>query len=130
MLAHLPSLVVALTVFLLFGTVFMVGRARVRHGIKAPATSGHPDFDRVFRVQMNTLENAVAFLPSLWLATTYGSHAIAGIAGLVWVLARVWYAVTYAQDAAKRGPAFLVSMVALAVVLGTGVFGLLRAMIG
>jgi hypothetical protein len=59
---HLPVLVVLLNVLLLFATGLVVAGARGRHGVKAPATTGHPDFERAFRVQMNTLEHTVVFL--------------------------------------------------------------------
>ena len=65
---HLPVLVVLLNVLLLFATGLVVAGARGRYGLKAPATTGHPGFERAFRVQMNTLEHTVVFLPTLWLA--------------------------------------------------------------
>lgn len=130
MAAHLPALVVALTVLLLVLVTWMVGRARGRHGIKAPATTGHPDFERVFRMQMNTVESTVAFLPCLWLATQYFSPLFAGITGLVWVAARVWYAVAYAEAANKRGMAFMIAAAAAGALLAVGLWGLARALFG
>ncbi|HEY1589317.1 MAG TPA: MAPEG family protein, partial [Rhodanobacter sp.] len=94
-MTHLPALVTLLTVLLLLGTMWVVGRARDKYGIKAPAVSGDPAFERAYRVQMNTLENTVMFLPVLWLAATYGFSGWAGIAGLVWLVGRVWYALAY-----------------------------------
>lgn len=129
MIQHLPAIVVLLTVLLLFGTVWATGHARGKYGIKAPAVTGHPAFERAMRVQMNTLEATVMFLPSLWLAVQYGFVLWAGVAGLVWVLGRIWYAVAYLQDAGKRGPGFMVSMVAWAVVLALGAWGLGRALL-
>ena len=69
-MTQLPALVTLLTILLLFGTTVMTGRARGKYGIKAPATSGHPLYERAYRVQMNTIENSVLFLPTLWLAAT------------------------------------------------------------
>ena len=130
MATHLPALVVALTVLLLVLATWMVGRARSRYGVKAPATTGHADFERVFRMQMNTVESTVAFLPCLWLATQYFSPLFAGIAGLVWVAARVWYAFAYAQAANKRGAAFIIAAAAAGALLAAGLWGLLRALFG
>ena len=127
-MTHLPALVTLLTVLLLFGTMFVVGRMRMRHGIKAPATSGHPAFDRAYRVQMNTLEGAVMFLPTLWLAATYGFSGWAGIAGLVWVVGRVWYAWSYMKDPASRGPGFAVAMMAWVALLVMAAIGVCRAL--
>ncbi len=124
----LPALVTLLTVLLMLGTMMAVGRARGRYGIIAPAVTGHPAFERAYRVQMNTLEQTLMFLPTLWLAAHYGFTGWAGIAGLVWLVGRVWYAVTYLQDAAKRGPGFAVSLVGLAAVLLMAGVGIGRAM--
>ncbi|CAM5543867.1 MAPEG family protein [Rhodanobacter lindaniclasticus] len=127
-MTQLPALVTLLTVLLLFGTTWLVGRARGKYAIKAPATSGHPLFERAYRVQMNTLEQTVMFLPTLWLAATYGFNGWAGIAGLVWLLGRVWYAVAYMNDPAKRGPGFgLASLGWLALLVMTAI-GVVRAM--
>lgn len=114
MLPFWPSVVTLLIVLLLFANGLMVGRARERYGIKAPATSGHEAFERVFRVQMNTQESALMVLPTLWIAAWYGNPDFAAIAGVAWVLARVWYALAYSRDASKRGPAFSLSMLAFA----------------
>lgn len=128
-MTHLPALVTVLAVLLLFGTMWAVGHARGKYGIKAPATSGDPAFERAYRVQMNTLEQTVMFLPLLWLAANYGFTGWAGVAGLVWIVGRVWYAVAYLADAGKRGPGFAVGMVAWIAVLLMAVFGVGRAML-
>ncbi len=125
----LSALVTLLTVLLLFACAFVVGRARVKYGIKAPAVSGHPAFERAYRVQMNTLEGAVMFLPTLWLATLYGFGGWAGGAGLVWIVGRVWYALAYVRDAASRGPGFVLGMLAWLVLLLMAVYGVGRAML-
>lgn len=122
----LPALVTVLTVLLLIGTAMLVGHARGKHGIKAPATTGNPDFERVFRVQMNTQEATLAFLPTLWVAAHYASALVAGVLGLAWLAARVWYAVAYARDAAKRGPAFGAALLALAGLIVLALVGLAR----
>lgn len=130
MASLLPAFVTLLTVILLIGTAMFVGYARGKYGIKAPATSGHPDFDRAFRVQMNTVENAVVFLPALWVAAHYGSALIAGLIGLAWVAARAWYAIAYARDAARRGPAFGTAVIAVAVLIVLAMVNLGRAAFG
>ena len=129
MFQHLPAVVVLLTVLLQGGTAFVVGRARGLYGVKAPATSGHPQFERAFRVQMNTLEAALMFLPALWLAASYGAPLWTGIAGLVWVFGRVWYAVGYLRDPARREGGFAVSAVGLVATLIIGAIGLGKAML-
>lgn len=127
-MTQLPALVTLLTVLLLFGTMWVVGHARGKYGIKAPATSGHPAFERAYRVQMNTLEQTVMFLPTLWLAANYGFGGWAGIAGLVWLVGRAWYALAYLKDPAKRGPGFALGMLGWIALLVMAGIGVVRAM--
>ncbi len=103
---HLTALTTCLAVAVYFSTGILVARARAQYGIKAPAMTGNPDFERVFRVQMNTLEWMPMFLPALWLFAIYVSDAIAAAIGLVWILGRILYIVSYSKAAEKRGPGF------------------------
>jgi len=105
----------ALMVYLWTG--MRVGRARYKYEVKAPATTGPEAFECVYRAQMNTLEWLPVFLVSMWLfAWLWDSRIAAGI-GLVWVLARIQYAVGYASDPAKRAPGFMVQAIAVMVLL-------------
>lgn len=114
-----PALITLGVVVLLFAVAWNVGRARGKYKVKAPATTGDPAFERAFRVQMNTLESAVAFLPVLWLFAAFVSGLWSAALGAVWLAARVWYAIAYQQDAARRGPAFGLAFLVFAV-LGFG----------
>jgi glutathione S-transferase len=105
-LFHFTGLVTCLAILLYFFTSIRVSKARVTFGIKAPAITGNPDFERVFRVQMNTLEWMPIFLPSLWLFAAYISDGAAAVIGLVWVAGRVLYMTGYSQAASKRGLGF------------------------
>lgn len=129
MIQNLPALVTLLTVLLQFATMWAVGHARGKYRIEAPAVSGHPAFERAYRVQMNTLESTVMFLPALWLAVHYGYVLWAGIAGLVWILGRAWYAWAYLGDAGKRGPGYMVGMVGWAALVVMSALGLGRALL-
>jgi glutathione S-transferase len=113
---HLPALVTVLAVLLYCWTLFAVGRARTTYGIAAPATTGDPAFERLFRVQMNTLEQLVLFLPALWLAATYWNPTWSGLVGVVWLVARILYARAYARGE-RRGVGFVTGLVASAVLL-------------
>jgi glutathione S-transferase len=112
-----PALVAALALLLYVGVFVSVGRARLRYGIKAPAVTGAPEFERVFRVQQNTLEQLVWFIPALWLFALFGSPALAGILGLVWIAARAHYAVSYCRNPESRGPGFVVAFAAAGIML-------------
>lgn len=104
------SAITLLSTLLVWYTSFNVGRARHKYKIQAPAVTGNKVFERIYRVQMNTLESFVIFIPSLWLYAIYMSDKGAGIAGLLWIVGRIWYAESYEKDAKKRGPGFLISM--------------------
>ena len=103
---HFTALVTCLAIALYFFTSVRVAKARAKFGIKAPAITGNDDFERVFRVQMNTLEWMPIFLPSLWLFAIYISDPVAAAIGLVWIAGRALYMTGYSQAANKRGRGF------------------------
>jgi glutathione S-transferase len=116
---HLTALVTCLALLAYFLISFQVGKARQTYGIKAPAVSGNPDFERIYRVQMNTLEWMPVFLPALWLFAIYVSDAIAAALGVVWITGRILYMVGYTEAANKRGPGFgIQALAAIALWLG------------
>jgi glutathione S-transferase len=82
----------------------MVGRARGTYGVEAPATSGNPDFERIFRVHVNTLEALIVFIPAVWIFSLTINYHLGVALGLLFVIARVIYAQGYISAAAKRGP--------------------------
>ena len=119
---HFTAIVTCLAILFYFFTGIQVAKARVAFGIKVPATSGNPDFERVFRVQMNTLEWLPIFLPSLWLFAIYISDPIAAVLGLVWIAGRILYMSGYSQAAEKRGRGFGIQA-ATAMILWAGALG-------
>ena len=110
----LTSLVTLLAVALMFWTAINVGKARAKYEVKAPATSGHEMFDRAYRIQMNTLESAMLLLPSMWIYAGLIGDLGAGVSGGIWITGRIWYALAYQQNPAKRGPGFGISFLAIA----------------
>jgi glutathione S-transferase len=112
---HYTALVTCLAILFYFFTGFQVGRARQTFGIKVPAISGNPDFERIFRVQMNTLEWMPIFLPSLWLFAIYISDGWAAVLGVIWIVGRILFMVGYAEAAEKRDKGFGIQMLACGV---------------
>lgn len=103
---------------------FKVGRARAKYGVDAPSTSGPEGFERAFRVQMNTLEQLVFFLPALWLFAFYMPYPwLLAVFGALWIVGRVLFAIAYYRDAAKRAPGFILAMFAANALLFAGLYG-------
>jgi uncharacterized MAPEG superfamily protein len=102
---------------------------RGKHNIQAPATTGHPEFERAFRVHYNTLESLIVFLPLLWLATAYFRTVgwLPAALGLVYILARVAYMQVYMADPAKRGPAVAIGGLASLGLLILSIIGIVQA---
>lgn len=127
---HWPALVTLAALTLCFGTVAIVGRARSKYRVAAPATSGHEMFERAFRVQMNTLENTVIFLPALWLCALFVGPLVATALGGIWLVGRVWYAVAYLHEPKSRGGGFVLAFVAWAGLMIASTWGVLRGLLG
>jgi uncharacterized membrane protein YecN with MAPEG domain len=90
-----PAFATILSLSVYFSTIANVGRMRYITGIQAPATTGHPDFERAFRLQQNTMEQLVLFLPVLWLFAMFINPQWSLVVGLLWVIGRIVYAVGY-----------------------------------
>lgn len=119
-LIHIVALL-AVIQFFYFGV--KVGRARVQYGIKAPAVTGHEMFERAYRVQMNTLEQLVGFLPALLIAGNYWPQAVIAPIGVVYLVGRALYRQRYMQDPARRAPGFLLTVLATGILLAAGLVG-------
>lgn len=119
---------IAALVFYLITSV-TVARARHRHNVLAPAMSGHPLVERALRVQGNTLEWLVIFLPSLWMFSSYWSPYLGAALGVVWILGRVLYMTGYLTDASKRGPGFSLQALATLILLIGAAAGAVRALL-
>lgn len=125
-----PVLVTLGALLFYFWTGMMVGNARRKYNVPAPATTGNPDFERVFRVQMNTLEWLPMFLVSLWIFATYWDGRVAALIGLIWIVGRYMYAHGYMIEAGQRSMGFLIQALAVAVLFVGGLIGALMALFG
>lgn len=113
----------ALIEYFVFG--WLVGKARVKYAVKAPATSGHEVFDRYFRVQQNTLELLILFVPALWIAAQYWNPLWMAAIGAVYVIGRVLYARGYISDPKARHWGFVLSSVPVIVLILVALAGCL-----
>lgn len=123
------ALVTGLAVLEYLVISFFVGWARGKYEIAAPATTGHPEFERYFRVQQNTVEQLVLFVPSLWLFGYFLGGALAAVIGCFFLLGRILYFRGYVRDAEKRGLGFAIGEIANVVLLIGGVIGAALAVI-
>lgn len=120
--------VIAVLQFFAFGA--LTGRARSQSGLKAPAVTGHEGFERMYRVQMNTLEILIAFLPALFLAAKYWPTPLIAGLGVVYVIGRHLYWRAYVSDPAKRGIGFMMSMLPTLFLLVLALVGIVLSLTG
>jgi hypothetical protein len=120
--------IAAVVQLILFG--LLVGRARRDCAVPAPATSGHPVFERYYRVQMNTVETLIAFLPGLWLAAKYWPPHVVAAIGAVYLIGRVVYLRGYVSQPDKRHVGYLLSIGPTMLLLLGAVLGAIRSLHG
>jgi len=107
--------ILALAQFVLFS--IQVGSMRAKHDVRAPAITGHPDFERMFRIQQNTMEQLVVFIPVLWIFGYLVNPFWGAAIGLVFIIGRFMYRASYLKDPAARGMGFTITFVPTAVML-------------
>ena len=121
-------LMLALVEYFAFGQ--LVGRARSKYQVKAPATAGNPIFERYFRVQQNTLELLIVFLPLLWIAASYWNPIWIAAIGAVFVIGRLLYFRGYVREASQRHIGFQLSSVPIVLLALGSVIGVARTLLG
>ena len=107
----------------------LVGRTRTRYGVQAPATTGNELFERYYRVQVDTNETLIIFLPSLWIAAQYFPPAWAAILGAIYLIGRMLYLRGYVRDPKQRGPGYGLSLLPTIALLLIGLVGVVRALL-
>jgi glutathione S-transferase len=122
------DIVSLLAVVQLFIFGVLVGRARGLYGIAAPATTGHPIFERYYRVQMNTVESLLVFLPGLWLSAKYWSPGYSALLGVVYLVGRFLYLNAYVADPKKRSVGFSLTMLPALLLVVAALVGAVRAL--
>jgi uncharacterized membrane protein YecN with MAPEG domain len=118
-------IVLAVVEFMMF--CFAVGRARGRYKVPAPATTGNEVFERYFRVQMNTLEQLVVFIPAIWIFARYWSPTIAAALGVVFIIGRFIYFRTYVKDPKTREIGFALTALPNSILVVGALIGSIRA---
>ncbi|MCC6920395.1 MAG: MAPEG family protein [Alphaproteobacteria bacterium] len=127
---HLVAIVAILSLALYFYMGIRVGQARTKFNVPAPAMTGQPEFERTFRVQMNTLEGLVIYLPSLFLFAAYVHDYIAAALGVMWIVGRYVYMEGYIDAPEKRSAGFGIQALATLILLLGSLVGVLWNMAG
>ncbi len=123
----LVHLVIGLALLELLYFMIEVGRARGRFNVPAPATTGNEMFERYLRVQMNTLEQLVIFIPSILLFSQYWNPRVAAGAGAIFLVGRIVYFVAYVKEPRSRSLGFALSSYPTLFLLGGALYGAIRA---
>jgi uncharacterized MAPEG superfamily protein len=110
-----------------FVFAFLVGKARGKYGVSAPAISGNPIFEREFRVHQNTVEQLVIVIPGMWMFGLYVHAMTAAGIGLIFVISRFIYRNAYLADPKSRSSGFGIGAACeITLVLGSLVGAALR----
>ena len=106
------ALVTLLLLFQYLMFMMLCGVARSKGQVQAPAVSGEETYERAFRVQMNTVEQLVVTLPTLWISGYYFNANVAAALGLLFFFGRIVYRAGYMKDPKKRGPGMMIGFLA------------------
>ncbi|MBT8142401.1 MAG: MAPEG family protein [Gammaproteobacteria bacterium] len=117
---------IALLQYLWFSS--KVGLKRGEYGVKAPATIGNESWERLYRVQQNTLEQMIIFIPAV-LAFAFYSGIWAMIPGGLYLIGRQVYSMGYLKDPSKRGPGMLMTLIANVVLILGALVGVIKALV-
>ena len=120
--------IISIVVTMVFGAC--VGMMRARFNIQAPSLTGSSQFERAFRVHMNTVEQLVLFIPVLWLSTSVLGDLLAAGIGSVWVVGRVIYADAYLRNPASRRPGMIITLMSTGLLMSATLWGIFSDILG
>ena len=122
------ALVTLLILVQYFYFIWQTGMARGKDTVVAPATTGDEVFERKFRVQMNTLEQLMITLPAMWICAHYFRADVAAILGWVFIIGRFAYSYMYIKNPKSRGLGFMIGFLANVLLIGCGLYGVIKVM--
>jgi glutathione S-transferase len=109
-------------------TCMAVAHLRTKYDLPAPTMFGQPVVERALRVQGNTLEWLVIFIPALWMFAPFWGAYLAAALGVVWIAGRAVYMAGYLRSPAGRRPGFFIQGLAVAILLAGDIAGAVRAL--
>jgi len=125
----LVAIVIALALleYSVFG--ILVGKARGTYDISAPAVTGNTVFESYYRVQQNTLELLIAFIPGMLMFGYYVRADIAAALGVIYIIGRVVYLKAYISEPKSRGLGFILSYLPIQILVIGGLIGAILELI-
>ena len=123
-----PTLIVLLALLQYLFFTGQVGLARGKYKVNAPACNGDENFSRLFRVQQNTLEQLIIFIPASYAFAYYLSEIWVVVPGVVFILGRFLYSAEYLKDPKSRTPGMALTLLANVVLVLGALFGVLKVM--
>jgi len=120
---ELVTVVIALALIEYSVFLMLVGKARGKYNITAPAISGDPVFERYYRVQQNTLEVLIVFIPGILIFAQYVRADVAAGLGLIFIIGRFLYFKGYIADPKSRSLGFALSFLPTLILIIGGLIG-------
>lgn len=96
-----------------------VGFSRGKYNVSAPKTVGDEVWERIFRVQQNTMEQLIVFIPGMLMFAHFVSELWVILPGVVFIVGRAVFSQRYVADPSSRGVGVVMSFFSnIALVLG------------
>ena len=123
------SLIVLLALLQYVWFTMRVGISRGKYKVDAPSCEGDENWERLFRVQQNTMEQLIVFIPASYAFAYYMSSKWVLLAGGLYIIGRFLYSAEYLKDPKTRTPGMAMTLLANVILLAGALFGLIKGMI-